>query len=125
MSVVGSYRFHTGVSAFFDMATADAREMLPDHLEPIEVTHQRSILSVTAFLFDDSVVGPYTDAALHGLSSGVYDVAITHPTGYTRYNAQRTQPRSGPIVPGGARAVQSLPNKGLPVTTDADQNAAQ
>ncbi len=71
------------------------------------------------------VVGPYTDAALHGLSSGVYDVAITHPTGYTRYNAQRTQPRSEPIVPGGARAVQSLPNKGLPVTTDADQNAAQ
>jgi len=61
MSVVGSYRFQTGVSAFFDMATADARELLPDHLEPIEVTHQRSILSVTAFLFDDSVVGPYTE----------------------------------------------------------------
>ena len=61
MSVVGSYRFHTGVSAFFDMATADARALLPGHLEPIEVTHQRSVLSVTAFLFDDSVVGPYTE----------------------------------------------------------------
>lgn len=58
---VGSYRFKSGVSAFFEMATADAREVLPDHLEPIEVTHQRSILSVTAFLFDDSVVGPYTE----------------------------------------------------------------
>ena len=61
MPVVGSYRFHTGVSAFFEMATADARAVLPEHLEPIEVTHQRSVLSVTAFLFDDSVVGPYTE----------------------------------------------------------------
>jgi hypothetical protein len=61
MSVVGSYRFVTGVSAFFDMATRDARAVLPEHLEPIEVTHQRSVLSVTAFLFDDSVVGPYAE----------------------------------------------------------------
>ena len=61
MPVVGSYRFRTGVSAFFEMATADARALLPEHLEPIEVTHQRSVLSVTAFLFDDSVVGPYTE----------------------------------------------------------------
>lgn len=58
---VGSYRFNTGVSAFFEMATSDARAVLPDHLEPIEVRHQRSVLSVTAFLFDDSVVGPYTE----------------------------------------------------------------
>ena len=61
MPVVGSYRFHTGVSAFFDMATSNARALLPEHLEPIEVTHQRSVLSVTAFIFDDSVVGPYTE----------------------------------------------------------------
>lgn len=58
---VGSYRFNTGVSAFFEMATSDARAVLPAHLEPIEVRHQRSVLSVTAFLFDDSVVGPYTE----------------------------------------------------------------
>lgn len=58
---VGSYRFRKGVSAFFEMATPDARAVLPDHLEPIEVRHQRSVLSVTAFLFDDSVVGPYTE----------------------------------------------------------------
>ena len=58
---VGSYRFNTGVSAFFEMATPDARAVLPGHLEPIEVRHQRSVLSVTAFLFDDSVVGPYTE----------------------------------------------------------------
>jgi hypothetical protein len=61
MSVVGSYRFHTGVSAFFEMATADARAVLPAHLEPIEVRHERSVMAVNAFLFDDSVVGPYTE----------------------------------------------------------------
>ncbi len=61
MSLVGSYRFQTGVSAFFEMATSDARAVLPPHLEPIEVRHQRSVLSVNAFLFDDSVVGPYTE----------------------------------------------------------------
>jgi hypothetical protein len=58
---VSSYRFNTGVSAFFEMATSDARAVLPEHLEPIEVRHQRSVLSVTAFLFDDSIVGPYTE----------------------------------------------------------------
>ena len=61
MPVVGSYRFHTGVSAFFEMATADARAVLPPHLEPIEVRHERSVMAVNAFLFDDSVVGPYTE----------------------------------------------------------------
>jgi hypothetical protein len=61
MPVIGSYRFQTGVSAFFDMATSDARALIPSHLEPMEVTHQRSVLSVTAFLFEDSVVGPYTE----------------------------------------------------------------
>ena len=58
---IGSYPFSTGVSAFFEMATPDARELLPDHLEPVEIRHQRSVLSVTAFLFQDSVVGPYTE----------------------------------------------------------------
>jgi hypothetical protein len=58
---VGSYPFSTGVSAFFEMATPTARALLPSHLQPIEVRHERSILSVTAFLFEDSVVGPYTE----------------------------------------------------------------
>jgi hypothetical protein len=58
---VGRYDFRTGVSAFFEMATADARAVLPDYLQPIEVRHQRSVLSVTAFLFEESEVGPYTE----------------------------------------------------------------
>jgi hypothetical protein len=58
---VGKYCFSTGVSAFFEMATADARGVIPAYLQPIEVRHQRSVLTVTAFLFEDSVVGPYTE----------------------------------------------------------------
>jgi len=58
---VGRYTFRTGVSAFFEMATADALAVLPSYLQPIEVRHQRSVLSVTAFLFDESEVGPYTE----------------------------------------------------------------
>jgi hypothetical protein len=58
---VKGYAFRTGVSAFFEMATADAQAVLPDYLEPIEVRHQRSVLSVTAFLFEESEVGPYTE----------------------------------------------------------------
>lgn len=65
------------------------------------------------------VVGPLTDAALHGLNTGLYDVAITHPTGFTYYQAVRTQSLNGPIVPGGRRAVNTLPNKGEPVIPDA------
>ncbi|GMV06649.1 MAG: hypothetical protein AMXMBFR53_29250 [Gemmatimonadota bacterium] len=58
---VGKYRFRTGVSAFFEMATEDALAVLPSYLQPIEVRHQRSVLSVNAFLFEDSDVGPYTE----------------------------------------------------------------
>jgi hypothetical protein len=43
------------------MATTDAVHVIPDYLQPIEVRHQRSVLSVTAFLFDESEVGPYTE----------------------------------------------------------------
>jgi len=58
---VGEYDFRTGVSAFFEMATPDALAVLPAYLQPIEVRHQRSVLSVTAFLFEESEVGPYTE----------------------------------------------------------------
>jgi hypothetical protein len=58
---VERYSFRTGVSAFFEMATVDAVHVIPAYLQPIEVRHQRSVLSVTAFLFEESEVGPYTE----------------------------------------------------------------
>lgn len=56
--------FTTGVSALFEMSTADARRILPGHLQPIEVRPQRSILNVTAFHFRDSPVGPHAELVL-------------------------------------------------------------
>lgn len=56
--------FSTGVSALFEMATADAERILPAHLQPIEVRPQRSILNITAFHFRDSRVGPYAELIL-------------------------------------------------------------
>ncbi len=57
----GRYVFTTGVSAFFEMPTSDARRILPEHLQPVEVRHERSILAVTAFHFRESVCGPYAE----------------------------------------------------------------
>lgn len=53
--------FSTGISAFFEMATNDARALVPSHLQPIEIRPQRSILNVTAFHFRESPVGPYAE----------------------------------------------------------------
>lgn len=55
------YDFSTGVSAFFEMATSDAVALLPAYLQPIEVRHQRSVLSVAAFLFHESEIGAYAE----------------------------------------------------------------
>lgn len=65
MSVAGDrYVFTTGVSAFFEMPTSDARRILPPHLQPVEVRHERSILAVTGFHFRESAVGPYAELML-------------------------------------------------------------
>lgn len=59
-------------------------------------------------------VGPYTDAALHGLRTGLYDVRFTHTSGYSYFKAIRTGPVNSPIVPGGEPAASVLKNRGLP-----------
>ncbi len=51
--------FSTGVSALFEMATADADCILPAHLRPIEPRPERSILCVSAFHFSDSPAGAH------------------------------------------------------------------
>jgi hypothetical protein len=58
------YGFSNAVSAFFEMPTSDARKLLPTHLQPLEVQHTRSILSVTAFRFTESMVGEYNEIVL-------------------------------------------------------------
>jgi hypothetical protein len=58
------YRYRLCVGAYFEMPTADARGLIPAHLEPLEVQHERSILAVTAFDFTDSMIGPYQEIVL-------------------------------------------------------------
>jgi hypothetical protein len=58
------YRYRMCVGAYFEMPTADARRLIPEHLEPLEVQHERSILAVTAFDFVESMIGPYQEVVL-------------------------------------------------------------
>ena len=58
------YGFRNCVGAFFEMPTADARKLLPSHLEPLEIQHERSILALTCFEFTESEVGHYFEVVL-------------------------------------------------------------
>lgn len=58
------YGYDICVGGYFEMPTADARNLLPPHLEPLEVQHERSILAVTAFHFNESMVGVYDEVVL-------------------------------------------------------------
>jgi len=58
------YGFDLCVGGYFEMPTADARRLLPSHLEPLEVQHERSILAITAFHFNESMVGEYDEIVL-------------------------------------------------------------
>ncbi len=71
--------FSTGVSALFEMSTSDADRILPPHLQPIEVRPQRSILSVTAFHFRESEVGPYAELLLSVVVPPVVGSWERHP----------------------------------------------
>jgi hypothetical protein len=58
------YGFDLCVGGYFEMPTSDARSLLPEHLEPLEVQHERSILAITAFHFSESMVGAYDEVVL-------------------------------------------------------------
>jgi hypothetical protein len=58
------YGYDFCVGGYFEMPTRDARSLLPKHLEPLEVMHDRSILAVTAFHFNESLVGEYDEVVL-------------------------------------------------------------
>lgn len=58
------YAYSMCVGAYFEMPTADARGLIPSHLQPMEVRHDRSILAITAFQFTESLVGEYNEVVL-------------------------------------------------------------
>jgi hypothetical protein len=59
-----TYEFKHCIGAMFEMSTADARKILPPHLQPLEVQHSRSVLAVLAFRFTESEVGAYDEVVL-------------------------------------------------------------
>lgn len=58
------YTFAHAISGFFEFPTDNARALVPRQLEPIELHHGSSVLSITVFDFVDSVVGPYRELVL-------------------------------------------------------------
>jgi len=58
------YSYDFCVGAYFEMPTSDARRLLPGHLQPLEVMHERSILAITAFDFHESEVGAYSEVVM-------------------------------------------------------------
>ncbi len=58
------YGYKNCVAAFFEMPTANARKILPAHLQPMEVQHTRSVLAINAFQFTESEVGAYDEIVL-------------------------------------------------------------
>ena len=58
------YHFRNVINAFFEMPADNARELLPNHLHPMEIRHGQGVFSVTAFDFSESMVGEYTEVVL-------------------------------------------------------------
>jgi len=62
--VLTRYVFANCIGSFFEMSTSDARAILPDHLEPMEVRHDRSVLAILGFQFTESEVGAYDELVM-------------------------------------------------------------
>ncbi len=60
----GHYYFNNGLSCLFEMPTSDARQLVPSYLQPLEVQHGRSVLSVTVFDFYEGDGGAYQELVL-------------------------------------------------------------
>lgn len=75
------YGFRNCVGAFFEMATTDARKILPAHLQPLEMQHTRSILALMAFEFTQSEVGPYEEIVMSVLVPPMVEPGRPMPKG--------------------------------------------
>ena len=60
----GHYYFNHGLSCLFEMPTSVARRLVPPHLQPLEVQHERSVLSITVFDFFEGDGGAYQELVL-------------------------------------------------------------
>ncbi len=60
----GHYYFNHGLSCLFEMPTTEARRLVPSYLQPLEVQHERSVLSITVFDFFEGDGGAYQELVL-------------------------------------------------------------
>jgi hypothetical protein len=58
------FRFQTSISGSFEFPTDNARRLLPPGLEPVEVHHGSSILTMTVLDVPESLVGPHRQVIL-------------------------------------------------------------
>jgi len=58
------YGYRNAIDGFFEFPTENARRILPPGIEPAELHHGSSILSVTAFDFTESEVGSYGELVM-------------------------------------------------------------
>jgi hypothetical protein len=58
------FPFKSTISGYFEFPTDNARRLLPTGLEPVELHHGSSILSMTVLDMPESVVGPHRQVIL-------------------------------------------------------------
>ncbi len=58
------YGYANAISGFCEFPTENAKEILPPHLEPVELHHGTSIFSMTCFDFTESMVGGYGEVVM-------------------------------------------------------------
>lgn len=63
------YGYRNALNGLFELPTDNARRLLPSHLEPAELHHGTSILSVACFDFTESEVGAYGEVVMAVLVS--------------------------------------------------------
>jgi hypothetical protein len=64
MPALTRYGYSNAISGFFEFPTENARQILPAHLEPVELHHGTSIFSMTCFDFTESTVGSYGEVVM-------------------------------------------------------------
>lgn len=73
------YFFNDAIGGFFEFPTENARQLLPPDLQPIEPRHGTAVLSVLAFDFTESPIGPYGELILSVLVSPLLDHGAPMP----------------------------------------------
>jgi hypothetical protein len=58
------YGYRNAISGFFEFPTDNARRILPAGIEPVELHHGTSIFAMTAFDFNQSMVGSYGEVVM-------------------------------------------------------------